>query len=318
MIKSEKGPASASTIEKLSDMEWVHSFVRGVDNGLVGSLSRFPMPGPRALAPLGPARSFDELLAILPERFKSVRKVHAGCHTPSIKTKAQVWRTETNPIDIHSVSPLRPAPVQDLILAAPDAADAARSCAQLLLGPSPFAALIPTDLAPQTYRKDLFPDIRVEKKIFNRAGKLVLLEADMAWVIGNIKELETHREVFNQQLFTVAPLVESLHSFRLSKSPPLQAMSKNVHFKTESLTNYDVPLRGMIPNPSRAANARGGLGGGGSPRAKPLRGIISNHNRAANARKGCGGSGSPCATNLVVKEDAGCGANQAAAGRRSR
>jgi hypothetical protein len=139
----------------------------------------------------------------------------------------------------------------------------------------------------------LFPDIVVKKSIFDRAGKLVLLEAEMAWIIGNIKELERHREAFNQQLFTVAPLLESLHSFRLSKSPPSQAMSKNVLFKTGSLTDYDVPLRGIIPNPNRTANTREGLGGGGSPHAKLLRGIISNHNRTANTREGCGGKRKP-------------------------
>ena len=104
----------------------------------------------------------------------------------------------------------------------------------------------------------------------------------------------------------MAPLLESLHYFRLSKSPPSQAqVSKNVQFKTESLTNYNMPLRGIIPNPNRTANNREGLGGGGSPHEKPLRGTISNHNR------GCGGSESPCATNVLVKEDTDCGMNQA-------
>ena len=154
--------------------------------------------------------------------------------------------------------------------------------------------------------------MQLPKKIFDRAGKLVLLEAEMMWVVGNAKELEKHREVFNQQLVTMAPLLESFHYFRLSKSPPLQAqVSKNVRFKTEPLTKHDVPLRGMIPNPSRAANTRGGLGGGGSPCAKPLRGTIPNPNHAANTREGLGGGGSPRATNLLVKEDIVCGMNQA-------
>jgi hypothetical protein len=51
--KCEKGPVSEFTIEQLSDISWVHSYITGPENTLFDALSRYPLLGPRVLAPVG-------------------------------------------------------------------------------------------------------------------------------------------------------------------------------------------------------------------------------------------------------------------------
>jgi hypothetical protein len=46
--KCEKGPVSEFTIEQLSDLSWVHSYLPGLENSLFDALSRYP---PHSSAP---------------------------------------------------------------------------------------------------------------------------------------------------------------------------------------------------------------------------------------------------------------------------
>ena len=217
MKKSDKGPVSVATIENLSDLDYTICYIKGPENVLFDSLSRYPMLGPRQLAPIGLAHSVDELLQRLPDRFRDAKKVqvHAPPHTAALAKRVQAWRRLTNPIDTHSVSHLEHPGLIDLIIMAPRAEDSPRITARILSTTVPFAALIPTDLVPQiTTPVDGQPDLGGKYK---EAGKISFLESEMLWFIGNIPELSNHCEIYANLKPTAAPLLE----FRAAVLPDL-------------------------------------------------------------------------------------------------
>ncbi len=58
----DKGPVSEFTVEQLSDISWVHSYIKGSNNTLFDALSRYPCLGPRVLASIGVSQSAPFLL----------------------------------------------------------------------------------------------------------------------------------------------------------------------------------------------------------------------------------------------------------------
>jgi hypothetical protein len=159
--KCEKGPVSEFTVEQLSDIQWVHSYVPGPDNSLFDALSRYPLLGPRVLAPVGLSDAVDHLLDSLPDSLKDARitRVSAPPHTQKVAQQVQAWRRPTNPIDVHSLTHRSsPAPDTGLIIAVPRAEDAPRITARLLTTSVPFAVLLPSDLAPRIADANQFED----------------------------------------------------------------------------------------------------------------------------------------------------------------
>jgi hypothetical protein len=71
--KCEKGPVSEFTIEQLSDIQWIHSYIPGPDNSLFDALSRYPLLGPRVLAPVGLSDAVSQLLDSLPDSLRNAR-----------------------------------------------------------------------------------------------------------------------------------------------------------------------------------------------------------------------------------------------------
>jgi hypothetical protein len=105
--KCEKGPVSEFTIEQLSDIQWIHSYIPGPKNCLFDALSRYPLLGPRVLAPVGLSDAVSQLLDSLPDFFlKDARLtcMFAPPHTQKVAQQIQAWRRLTNPIDIHSLT----------------------------------------------------------------------------------------------------------------------------------------------------------------------------------------------------------------------
>ena len=221
---SEKGPVSAFQIERLSDVDWVHSYVPGPSNHQ-DSYSRYPMLGPRQLAPLGLEHSITDLLGRLPDRLKDATtvQVFTGRSTAQMARQVQQWKRTTKPIMQRAISPTRkPRPV-DFVIAQPAAGDSPRVVAQLLQSSTPFAILLPTDLAPQVKDPNLWQgtefDIQADQKQYSALGKIVYLDTDLMWLIGNIPELEGSAEVFNDELSSPAPLME-LHASSCESEPP--------------------------------------------------------------------------------------------------
>ncbi len=87
----EKGPVSSFTIEQLADLQWVHSYIKGPDNTLFDALSRYPLLGPRVLAPTGLAHAVTNLLDHLPPTLRTASKVRvfAPPHTQRIAQQVQ-------------------------------------------------------------------------------------------------------------------------------------------------------------------------------------------------------------------------------------
>ncbi len=174
--KCEKCPVSEFTIEQLSDISWVHSYIPGPENTLFDALSRYPLLGPRVLAPVGLSDAVATLLAHLPDSLKEARKVRVFIppHTQKVAQQVQAWRLPTNPIDVHSFTHNTPPPPDtELIITMPRAEDAPQIAVRLLTTTIPFAILVPSDLAPRIPAPDQFsaqPDLR---SCYATAGKIV-------------------------------------------------------------------------------------------------------------------------------------------------
>jgi hypothetical protein len=98
--KCEKGPISEFTIEQLLDIQWVHSYITGPENSLFDALSRYPLLGPRVLAPVGLSDAVSQLLDSLPDSLNQGRSHHPRvCPTP---------HPESRPTDPILASPHHP------------------------------------------------------------------------------------------------------------------------------------------------------------------------------------------------------------------
>jgi hypothetical protein len=63
MKKSEKGLVSQFLVKELLQLETVHQYIQGHLNSSADSASRYPLLGPKRLAPRGLARSVKEALS---------------------------------------------------------------------------------------------------------------------------------------------------------------------------------------------------------------------------------------------------------------
>jgi hypothetical protein len=184
------GPVSEFTIEQLSDLTWVHSYIPGPDNSLFDALSRYLLLGPRVLAPVGLSDAVSHLLDHLPDSLKNAPKMRvffAPPHTQKVAQQLQAWRRPTNPIDIHSITHrTSPPPDTGFILTMPRAEDAPHIAARLLTTTIPFAVLLPSDLAPRVADPNQFdgqPDLHAA---YQTAGKIMFLDSDHLWLVSNI------------------------------------------------------------------------------------------------------------------------------------
>jgi transposase InsO family protein len=209
--KCEKGPVSEFTIEQLSDLEWVHSYIPGPDNVLFDALSRYPLLGPRVLAPVGLSDAVTRLLEHLPDSLQTARKVcvFAPPHTQKVAQQVQAWRQPTNPINVHSIThTVPPSPDTELIITMPRAEDAPRIAARLLTTKIPFAILVPSDLAPRIAQPNQFESQPDLAEPYTTAGKIMFLDSDHLWIMGNIPSLQSFSKIYSQVLTRPSPLLE--------------------------------------------------------------------------------------------------------------
>jgi hypothetical protein len=111
MHKTEKGPISSFIIERLAEIETVHQYIQGKLNTLPDGCSRFPMLGPRDLAPRGFTHCVDALLLRLPVELKQATQVHfhGGKCNAELRATLKLWFAQ--------VSALRPVtPPRDGVL----------------------------------------------------------------------------------------------------------------------------------------------------------------------------------------------------------
>jgi hypothetical protein len=208
--KCEKGPVSEFTIEQLSDLSWIHSYLPGPENSLFDALSRYPLLGPRVLAPIGLSDAVSTLLDHLPESLKTARivRVFTPPHTQKVAQQVQAWRHPTNPIDVHSFTHLHPPPPNtEFVLTMPRAEDAPRIAARLLATLIPFAILLPSDLAPRIAAANQFPDQPDIQSAYKHAGKIMFLDSDYLWFIGNMPSLDDFSKIYSAVLDRPSPLL---------------------------------------------------------------------------------------------------------------
>jgi transposase InsO family protein len=219
MQKSEKGAVSKFIIENLSELETIHQYICGPQNSIPDAASRYPMLGPKRLAPTGLAHAVQELLSRLPTAMEAANVVHAhaGADTVDVRRIIQSWRNASG--SVLAVAPPRegePA-AADLAIMIPRVEAAPVALALYLLSKVPFALLLPVDLASQAYSPGLYfgsPHEEIEAA-FRKAGKLTLLSPQMIWVIGNVPECAPV-ETFSAELRTPAPLMDL---FALATTP---------------------------------------------------------------------------------------------------
>jgi hypothetical protein len=159
ITKTAKGAVSSFLIESLSDLDTIHQRVPGNSKFMVvpDATSRYPMLGPKRLAPRGLRHSVQELLDRLPRDLKAAVKVqvYAQENSPDIARTVQAWRTAAGSSVIAAPLIKEQPPVMDLAILIPKPDLTPLVLAQHLMSTTPFAVLVPIDLAAQTYNLNL-------------------------------------------------------------------------------------------------------------------------------------------------------------------
>jgi transposase InsO family protein len=214
MKKSEKGPVSQFLVEQLAELETEHQYIPGHLNAVADAASRYPLLGPKRLAPRGLAHSVKQVLARLPDSLKSAKliHVHAGTYTADLKLIVQEW-ISGNKGNVLPVAPTKKgAPAHaDVSIMIPRPEDSPVTLALYLMSQLPFAILVPNDLLSEAFADKIYPEANAAaiKLRFQAAGKLQILVTQMTWVIGNIPTY-TAIEMFSQQLRTEAPITGAI------------------------------------------------------------------------------------------------------------
>ncbi len=103
----------------------------------------------------------------------------------------------------------------------PRAEDASRIAARLLTTtiPFPFAVLLPSNLAPRIADPNQFdgqPDLNAA---YQTAGKMMFLDSDHLWLVGNIPPLHQFSRIYSQVLQRPASTLKSCHYSRPTPHP---------------------------------------------------------------------------------------------------
>jgi hypothetical protein len=239
---------SAFTLEQLSDMAWIHSYIPGPENTLYDGLSRYPLLGPRVLAPRGIAQVVSILLDHLPDHFRDGPKlrVFAPPHTQRIAQQIQAWRRPTNPIDTHSLTHRSaPAPDISLIVTVPPPEDAPRIAARLLSTTIPFAVLLPSELAPHIADAGHFQDQPELALPYAQGGKVMFLDSDQLWFIGNITPLHNFAKIYSQVLHQPPPLLAHFAASRDATLPTTIAAWKDAQAADPAFLD-DIPPASLL------------------------------------------------------------------------
>lgn len=201
MDQCNKGSVSSFTLLQLSDIQRVHTWLKGSANSLADSLSRFPVLGEKLRPPKNLEITFIDALKFLPDRFQLLKRVavFAGRHTSVIARAVQRWRQANNSVDTRSLGSIIQEGSCDFCLVAPAPDRAPQTLEAFLTSNIPFALLIPIDLIPQVGRTWKIDGSR-HLEMIKKCGKIILLASTMAWIFGNVPELSGVHEVFSGEV----------------------------------------------------------------------------------------------------------------------
>jgi hypothetical protein len=209
ITKTEKEPISSFVVERLSEIHTVHQYIPGKLNAVPDSCSRFPMLGPKLLETHGYANSVEEVLKRSPVSPKEASLVHfhGAKQGSELRAVLKLWFHHVGALTQISTPRLGAPPTADIAILTPRCEVAPVILAVHLLSSVPFALLLPVDLLDMAQRPAIFPEsphYDIARKL-EAAGKIVILQAQMVWVIGNLPAC-TLIEVFSAQLRTPVPI----------------------------------------------------------------------------------------------------------------
>jgi hypothetical protein len=171
------------------------------------------MLGPKRMETCGYANSIEEVLKRLPASLKAAGTVHfhGSKQGTEIRAALKLWFD-----NVSALTPLNPPrdgkpPPSDVAILTPRCEIAPVVLAVYLLSEVPFALLLPVDLLDVVRRPNIFPNSPQEElaRALERAGKLLILQSQMTWVLGNLPGCHP-TEIFAARLKTRAPTVGPL------------------------------------------------------------------------------------------------------------
>ena len=242
---SGKGPVSQFIIDTLSVVDYKMHYIKGPENKIADSLSRFPMLGPGKLHQKGVAEALNILLSALVGSDADPRRIwfYTGKDTPFMVPTLYDWRqesmkgapaaTEKQPRVHCYMDPLSASKIHKLKYTlgiwAPPADKIVRQCRAAFDKNVPFACLVPNDLVHHIARdqkKNVV--LSLHRKVEN-AKKITLLSPGLTWIIHgiNFSHATTIRTVYaNTRVtpeFELEELVKTLKDSNLT--PPLPQFS---------------------------------------------------------------------------------------------
>ncbi len=216
MNKTEKGPISSFIIERLSEIETIHQYIPGRLNAIPDSCSRFPMLGLKTLKTRGYKNSVEEVLQRLPAKLRdsAVVHFHGGKQNSELRAVLKLWFANVSALTPISSPRIGTPPVSDIAIMTPRCEVAPVILAVYLLSNVPFLLLLPVDLVDTARHPHIFADAPHEDIAarLKRTGKLVILQAQMVWIIGNLPPPDCAPiETFAARLRTPAPVTGFRH-----------------------------------------------------------------------------------------------------------
>jgi hypothetical protein len=132
----------------------------------------------------------------------------------------------------------------------PRAEDAPRITARLLTTLIPFAILLPSDLAPRIANANQFPDQPELHQLYKQAGKIMFLDSDHLWFLGNMPSLQELSKIFSHVLDRPSPLLCQYNTALPTHVPTTldewrQAQQNEPDFLTVLAPNFLVLCNGL-------------------------------------------------------------------------
>ena len=196
---SGKGPVSQFVLDNLSSLDYTIEYRQGSKLVEADAISRFPCLGPRELSPDGVKEAFNILLAALPDKWTSEKRVwvHAQKETEIIQLMVREWlsmmtRNKQEPVRrvpyTESVTADRIRKVDySLALWAPPADNVQQIINEALDKDVPFACLTPSCLV------NMVPNNPQNEKALKETVKIVLLRPELTWVVHKISSIRQHQ-----------------------------------------------------------------------------------------------------------------------------
>jgi hypothetical protein len=167
------------------------------------------MLGLKTMETRGYKNSVEEVLQRLPAKLKgsSVVHFHGGKQTSELRAVLKLWFANVSALTPLSPPRIGTPPESDIAIMTPRCEVAPVILATYLLSNVPFVLLLPVDLVDAARQPNIFSDAPHEElaERLKRAGKLVILQAQMVWIIGNLPDCAPI-ETFSARLRTPAPV----------------------------------------------------------------------------------------------------------------